>query len=205
MTFKKLPDLRPILLNNPFCPQMLATLERLQPHSREFRDRLIGYIRIIEGVKHHDLRSSNFRRSLHSKFLSFPRVEQWPSRPPRNWQSLFSPAGLAKPEEPQRRQNFLRSQTRHTPPAEAKSPPKCQLAKICRQSVYNVQDVQVRRSCQKLPATLPSPTVAGIKHPKSMIRKKFRQGLFARGSKASHRRGCSLFELLPTEPEARIR
>jgi len=63
---------------------------------------------------------------------------------------------------------------------DAKSLPKRQLAKLSRKSPNHVQNIQVRRSCQKLPATLPRSPIARIKHPVSLPREKFSQRLFAR-------------------------
>ncbi len=62
----------------------------------------------------------------------------------------------------------------------AKSPSKRQLSKLFRKSANDVQNVQVRRSSQKLPATLPGSSIPRIKHPISLRGKKFSQWLLAR-------------------------
>src|SRR5208283_1605302 len=60
-----------------------------------------------------------------------------------------------------------------------KPPPKRQLFEFLGQPADHVQNVQVRRSSQKLPATLPSSPIPRIKHPVSLPGKKFSQRLFA--------------------------
>jgi len=69
---------------------------------------------------------------------------------------------------------------KHFTHRQTKPPPKRQLPKLRRQPANHVQNVQVRRSCQKLPATLPRSPIARIKHPVSLPREKFSQRLFAR-------------------------
>src|SRR5208283_2611704 len=69
-----------------------------------------------------------------------------------------------------------------------KPPPKRQLFEFLGQPADHVQNVQVRRSSQKLPATLPSSPIPRIKHPVSLPGKKFSQRLFAGdGGIPSHR------------------
>ena len=62
----------------------------------------------------------------------------------------------------------------------AKSPSKRQLSKLFRKSADDVQNIQVRRSSQKLPAALPGSPIPRIKHPISLRGKKFSQRLLAR-------------------------
>src|SRR5208282_4394402 len=62
----------------------------------------------------------------------------------------------------------------------SKAPPKRKLSEFFRQSANHIQDIFMRRLLQKLSATLPRSPIAWIKHPVSLLAKKFRQSLFAR-------------------------
>jgi hypothetical protein len=91
---------------------------------------------------------------------------------------LLHPRSSSEQRWPPRRQNSRQSQTLHQPRREiaAQTP----ALEFFRQSANHVQNVQVRRSRQKLAATLPRSAIPRIEHPISLRREKFSQRLFAR-------------------------
>src|SRR5208282_2895948 len=205
----------PILPNNKIRAQMPAPPQQFQFHARsprKFLNRPTRNVRIVLRMKHHHLRSTNFRSVICGVIeLSTTEFRPIPVRQPiplpkrrANISCITRIRGLlfllARKNGPihhrtignhllhaiiQRTKDSRRPAK--TPPdhkhfihRQTKPPPKRQLPKLRCQPANHVQDVQVRRSCQKLPATLPRSPIARIKHPVSLPREKFSQRLFAR-------------------------